>query len=190
VVQVAQVFIVDQELRRQLEAEVRNAIRVKSELSEIQTREGIKIAQTNSERRLLQETLATERERLEIDAEKLQLQKEFERREIEGETPNRLLQIQQESEVLRKELEKYQLEIQVRELAVQLEMIQEKAKQALRKEMLPLEQAPEMARALAGMLKGVKLSVYGQDSGLLAGLTPLVDLVAGTFQKGRGSSPE
>jgi regulator of protease activity HflC (stomatin/prohibitin superfamily) len=88
VVQVAQVFIVDQELRRQLEAEVRNAIKAKSELSEIQTREGIQIAETTSERRLQQEELESEREKARIAQERLRLDKELERARIEADTPN------------------------------------------------------------------------------------------------------
>lgn len=44
VVQVAQVFIVDDELRRQLEAEVRNQLKSTSELSNICTQEAIQQA--------------------------------------------------------------------------------------------------------------------------------------------------
>jgi hypothetical protein len=168
VVQVAQVFIVDQELRRHLEAEVRNALKGRSELSEIQTREGIQVAQAASARRLQQEELEAERERARIDLEKLRLQKEHERAEIEAETPNQLLRIQQEEAVLQRQLDKHQLELRVRELAVRLELLGERARQDLRKEILPLEQAPEIARALSRMLQGAHLSVYGQDTALLA----------------------
>src|SRR5262249_16426675 len=83
VVQVAQVLIVDAQLRRQLEAEVRNGIRVKSELSGIRTREGIKLAEVESERRLQQEALQTERDRTAIAREQLRLRQDFERDKIE-----------------------------------------------------------------------------------------------------------
>jgi regulator of protease activity HflC (stomatin/prohibitin superfamily) len=184
VVQVAQVFIVDTELRKQLEAEVRNGIRVKSELSEVRTREGIKLAEAASERRLQQEALATEREKTAIAREKLRLKKEYERDEIESDAPNRLLQIEKQAEVLRKEMEKCEVEVRVKELKARADLVAEKARQALRLEALPLEQAPAIAEALAQMLQGVTLSVYGQEAPLLSSLTPLVDLLVGAVRTG------
>jgi hypothetical protein len=185
VVQVAQVFIVDQELRRQLEAGVRNAIKVKSELSEIEAREGIQIAQSSSQRRLQQEGLAAERERVALAREKLHLAKELERAEIEADTPNRLLRLEEQEKVLGKEKAKYQLEVEVRELAVRLELLAERARLEMRKEILPVEQAPEIARALSRLLQGTRLSFYGQDGALLGSLTPLLDLLTDAVRKGR-----
>jgi hypothetical protein len=188
VVQVAQVFIVNSELRKQLDAGVRNAIKVKSELSEIEAREGIKIAQANSERRLQQEGLAAERERVALVREKMRLQKELERAEIEADTPNRLLRLEQQEKVLEKERGKYQLELQVCELAVRLELLGERAGQEMRKEILPLEQAPQIARALSRLLQGTRLSFYGQDGALLGSLTPILDLLTETV-RGAGRAP-
>jgi hypothetical protein len=179
VVQVAQVFIVDAELRKQLEAEVRNGIRVKSELSEIRTREGIKLAETTSERRLQQEALDSEREKTSIAREKLRLQKEYEHDEIEAGAPNRLLQIEKQIEQLRREAEKYEIEVRVKELKARADLVADRARQELRKEILPLEQTPALAEALSRMLRGVNLSVYGQEPALLSALVPLVDLLAG-----------
>jgi hypothetical protein len=179
VVQVAQVFIVDAELRKQLEAEVRNGIRVKSELSEIRTREGIKLAETASERRLQQEALDSERDKTAIAREKLRLQKEYEHDEIEASAPNRLLQIEKQIELLRREADKYEIEVRVKELKARADLVADRAKQELRKEILPLEQTPALAEALSRMLRGVNLSVYGQEPALLASLVPLVDLLAG-----------
>jgi hypothetical protein len=186
VVQVAQVFIVDQELRKQLEAEVRNAIKVKSEMSEIRTREGIKLAETTSERRLTQEGLETDRQKSAIALEKLQMQKQFERDQIEAETPNRLLKIQKQEEVLRRELESLPLEVQARELRARADVVAERVKQDLRREMLPLEQAPAIAEALATMMRGMNVSVYGQEANLLASITPLIDLVAARVRSSLG----
>jgi hypothetical protein len=177
VVQVAQVFIVDAELHRQLEAGVHNAIRVKSELSEVRTREEIKLAEALSDRRLQQEGLELEREKTTIAREKLRLEKDFEREKIEAEAPNRLLQIEKQVEVLRRELGLYEVQAQVKERKVHAELIEAKAKQDLRKEILPLEQTPAIAEALSRMLHGVNLSVYGQEAPLLGSLAPLVDLL-------------
>jgi hypothetical protein len=185
VVQVAQVFIVDAELRRQLEAEVRNAIRVKSELSEIQTREGIRVAQTVSERRLQQEALEAERQRVAIDREKLRLRKGLDRASVEEDTPVRLLTIDKETEVLRKELEKAELEVRVRELAARAQAAPERVRQELRQEILPLEQRPALAEALSRVFQGAQLSLYGPDAGLVGALAPVLDLLTRAL-KGAG----
>ena len=60
VVQVAQVFIVDDELRKQLEAEVRNRIKSTSELSAIKMQDEIKFARASSVQRLHRGSLKTE----------------------------------------------------------------------------------------------------------------------------------
>jgi flotillin len=185
VVQVAQVFIVDQELRRQLEAEVRNVIRVKSELSEIRTGEGIKLAQTTSERRLQQENLETERDKIRISGETFRLRQDLEREQIEAQTPIQLYRIEQEREVLKQQLEKLPLELRVKELLAQVNLAADKAKQDLRKEILPLEQSPAVAQALAGILRGVQLSVVGPETPLLAALTPLLNSLVRVVQQGQ-----
>src|SRR5262249_34701082 len=123
VVQVAQVFIVDGELRRQLEAEVRDAIKVRSELSDIRKREEIKLAELASERRMQQENLQAEKEKLALGRDKLRLQQTCEQERIEAETPIRLLKIARECEVLAREVDRGRLDLQVRELRVQAEMM-------------------------------------------------------------------
>jgi hypothetical protein len=218
VVQVAQVFIVDQALRRQLEAEVRNAIRVKSELSDIQTGEGIKLAQTASERRLQQENLETERDKirtneaiklaqaaserrlqqesLETERDKIRisggtfrLRQDLEREQIEAQTPIQLIRIEKEREVMKQQLEKLPLELRVKELIAQANLAADKAKQDMRKEILPLEQTPAVAQALAGILRGVQLSVVGQETPLLASLTPLLNGLVRVVQQGQAETP-
>jgi hypothetical protein len=187
VVQVAQVFIVDADLRRKLEAEVRNAIAVKSELSDIQMREGIRVAQTTSERRLQQEALEAERQRVGIEREKVRLQKELERTTVEEDAPVRLLRIAREGEVLQREAEKGEWEVRVRELAARAESARDRVRQELRREILPLEQRPALAEALSRVFRGTRLSVYGQDAGLLAAVAPILDMLTGVL---RDSGPD
>jgi flotillin len=188
VVQVAQVFVVDTELRRQLEAEVRNTIKSRSELSEIQMREGIRIAQTTSERRLLQEDLHAERERTQIAREKIVLKQDYEREQLEAETPVRMFRIEKEGEILRKELDKYRLEVEVNEQKTEAALVPERARQSLRKEILPLEQTPAVAQALAQLFKGMNLSIYGQDASALASLTPVVEMLTHHIRESRPAS--
>ena len=132
VVQVAQVFIVDDELRRQLEAEVRNQLKSTSELSNIRTQEAIQQAQSESKRRLQNEHLSAERERIQIEQEKHRLQQASEQAVIEQETPVRLLRLAKQCEVLEQELAMRQLENQVKALAVENELMAKRAQQALR----------------------------------------------------------
>lgn len=178
VVQVSQVFIVDAALRQQLEAEVRNAIKSKSQLSEIRTREEIQLAEATSARRLQQEQLETERGKSVLAHEKLRLQKEYEQAEVQADHPLRLLKIEKQMELLQRELEQRALEVRAQELKVQADLLPERARQELRKEMLPLEQMPAVAQSLAGLFQGLNVSVYGQDSALLTSLTPVIDLLA------------
>ncbi len=92
VVQVAQVFIVDSELRRGLEAEVRNQIKSSGEISDLRMQEELQLAQIASQRRMQQQALETEKEKFGIEREKLHLQKEIEREKIEADVPIRLLE--------------------------------------------------------------------------------------------------
>ena len=61
IVQVAQVFIVDADLRKQLESEIRNNIRVESDKSNIRSQEEIKLVQIASERRIQEQKIETEK---------------------------------------------------------------------------------------------------------------------------------
>jgi hypothetical protein len=149
VVQVAQVFVVDASLRQQLDAEVRNAIKSKSQLSDIRTREAIQLAEATSTRRLQQEQLETERGKAAIQLEQLRLRKTYEHAEVEADHPLRLLKIEKQMELLQKELDQRALEVRSKQLEVQANLLLERARQELRKEILPLEQAPSIAHAFS-----------------------------------------
>lgn len=187
VVQVAQVFIVDQELRRQLEAEVRNQIKGQSDLSELRMREGFKRAQAASDRRLQQEGLETERERLAIASTKLQLQNALEREEIEAKTPLRLLQIARQQDIVQAEVVLAQLTNTLRALEVEREMLLAQAQQQLRKEILPLEQVPLIAEAAATVWQGANLSIYGEAAPIMATLGPLIDMLTHSLRSSDAS---
>ena len=183
VVQVAQVYIVDDELRQQLEAEVRNEIKSKSDLSDIQLQEEVELAQVSSKRKLNQASLETERQRAKIAQEKLLLEKELEREKIETEAPLRLLHIEKEREIIQQEIELRQLENQAKELEVHNEMLLEKAKLDLQKEILPIEQVPAIAESVSKMFQGANLSVYGEASPIFSSVGPLVEILANTLRE-------
>ena len=182
VVQVAQVFIVDQELRRHLEAEVRNQIKGQSDRSELQMREDLQHAQAASERRLQQEGLETERERLTIARATLQLQNAFEREAIEAKTPIRLLDIAAQHDISQAELALAQLTNALRTLEVEREMVFAQAQQQLRKDILPLEQIPLIAEAAAKVWQGANLSIYGETAPIVATIGPLVEVLTQALQ--------
>jgi len=177
VVQVSQVFIVDDELRRQLEANTRNEIMVSSEKSEIQSQEEIKLTQIISERRMQQELLKTHQKKIEVARDEFRLQQEAEQEKIELETPVQLLRAQQKLVVLEAELEMMRLAKQVKSLEVEIEMMLEAARQRLQAKILPLEQIPQVVESAAQIFQGTNLSVYGNDGQLFALLDPLVDLI-------------
>lgn len=118
VVQVAQVFIVDQELRRQMEAEVRNQIRSSSELSNMRMKEELLLATTLTERKRLQETLETEIERARVEKERgrLNLELEQERQQVQAKLDSERTRIHGEME-----REQLQLETQLAQERLQSE---------------------------------------------------------------------
>ena len=184
VVQVAQVFIVDNELRRQLEAEVRNQIKSTSDLSDIHLQEEIQLAKVASERRLQLENLESEKQRVAIAEETFQLQKELEKNQTESDTPVQMLKLQHRMELVHKELELRRLEYEIKDLEVRTNMLVEKAKQDLRKEILPLEQTPEIAGALSKIFQGTNLSVYGDATeSVLSTYAPLIELLINSLKR-------
>ncbi len=186
VVQVAQVFIVDQDLRRQLEAETRNQIRSASELAEMQARESVQVAGIASERRARQEALETDRQTIALERERNELAMQAERARIEADTPVQLLKAQNEVAVLRARREKLELEREVRALEVRRDLLAEEAAQELRRRMLPLEQAPQIMESVSRLFNGAKLSVYGEDCRMMETVEPLLELVSRTIRGAAG----
>lgn len=183
VVSVAQVFIVDDELRRQLEAEIRNQLKSTGELSNIKTQEGIQKAQLESKRRLQKELLAAERERLEVEQEKERLEKAFEKERLEADLPIRLLRMENEETVLNKELSVRQIEHNILALTVEGKLMEERARHALRLELLPVEQRPQIAEALASTFQSAQWTLYGESQSLIATLTPAIDALRALWQE-------
>lgn len=184
VIQVAQVFIVDDELRRRLEAGVRNELASRSSRSEIQMKEEISLAQLASDRRVQEQGLETERTRAAVEQEKLRLEREVQEAVIEAETPVKRLRLERERELAEQEIAARRVANEAKALEVEGEAIGERVRQALRREILPLEQAPAIAEALAKVFQGANLSVYGADAQALAPLTMLLDLLAARLRTG------
>jgi hypothetical protein len=202
VAQVAQVFIVDEELRAQLEAEIRNEIQLKSDQSEIRTREETRLAEMASANRMGEQQLAADQEALkreeaielarmlrerrrqaeevasERETMRLHAQLEADEDRIASETPVRLLRIARKREVVTQELELRRLQQAITALEVDRNLAEARAVQAMRLEMLPLEQAPELVRAASQVLNGTNLTVYGEDNRLFGQLAPVFDLLA------------
>lgn len=177
VVQVAQVFIVDEELRRQLEAEVRDKIKATSELSQIRTNERLQLAQINAARDIRLQEMETERANHEVAKEKLRLQKVLHKEQIEADAETQLLQNSKRRDVLEQERRTRELAVEVKALEVEEQMLSKRADQTLRKEVLVIEQVSEIATALSRMFQGANLSIYGSDSEFIAAVLPAVKLV-------------
>jgi hypothetical protein len=209
--QVAQVFIVDAQLRQQLEAEVRNEIKLKSDQSDIRSQQEIRLAELTSEgrvqdkklaadrdslrrqeelelaqlgrqRRMQTENLATERQALQLEQERFHSQMDAEQDRVDTETPVRLLRIANEGAILREELELRRLQSQVKALKVERDLQFARARQDMRREMLPIEQAPQIVEAASKVLHGTNLSIYGEDGQLLGQLAPIFEILARAVQ--------
>ena len=204
--QVAQVFIVDPTLRQQLEAQVRNEIKLKADQSDMQAQEQLKlaelasetrvqeqklaadqanlrreeeleVAQTARERRALVEALATERQTLELEQERFHAQLAADEDKLTSEGPVRLLKIETERGILAEELAMRQLQNQIRALDVEHDLLLPRAQQDMRLAMLPVEQAPEIVKAASRVLQGTNLSIYGDGAEVIGSLAPLLELV-------------
>jgi hypothetical protein len=212
VAQLAQVFIVDAELRQQLEAGVRNDIRLKSEQSGIRTAEETRLSQMASEdrvaertlagdretlrrdeeldlarlarqRRMQAENVATERQAIRLAQERFHAEMEAEQDRVETDTPVRLERLARETEVLRRELEMRRVQNEVKVYDVEHELMLPRAQQDLRREILPLEQAPRIVEAASRVLQGTSLSVYGDNAQLLGQLAPVFELLANAVKE-------
>ncbi len=212
VAQLAQVFIVDTQLRQQLEAEVRNEIKLKSDQSNLRTQEATRLTEMESEgrveeqklandreslrrqeelelaqlarrRRMQAENVATERQALQLEQERFRAEMEAAQDRVNTEAPVRLLRIARESEVLHDELEMRRLQNQVKAFDVEHELLLPRAQQELRREMLPLEQAPQIVEAASKVLHGTNLSIYGENGQLLGQLAPVFEVLTRAVQQ-------
>jgi hypothetical protein len=182
-VQVAQVFIIDAELRQQLEAEVRDKIRTDSEASRIRSDEALAQVRMASERALEEEHLKTERQRTAASREKIDLRQRLARHEIESEAPVQILRMEVEQRALELERVVRAAENEVIALRVEGNNFGKRAEQNLRKEMLPIEQTPEIVRAAASMLNGAHVYLTGEQSNVVSALGPVIDLIGEQVRK-------
>lgn len=183
VAQLAQVFIVDAELRHQLEAEVRNEIKLKSDQSDILTAEEAELTAMVSKGRVAEQKLSTDRENLRRQEELFQSEMTTEEGRINLEAPVRLLKLARDGEVLREELALRDLKNQVRASEVEHDLFLPRAEQEMRRQMLPLEQAPQMVEAASKVLHGTNLSIYGEHTELLGQLAPLFEILGHALQQ-------
>ncbi len=215
VAQLAQVFIVDADLRQQLEAEIRNEIKLRAEQSDIQTAEESMLTAMASEGRVAEQKLATDRENLRrteelemaqvvrqrrTEAERLatrqqalDLAQQLHETEMRAEearinvaAPVQMLEIARESEKLREELGLQELRNRLRRLQVEHDQLLPRAQHELRREILPLEQAPAIVEAAARVFQGANLSIYGEDAPLLSQLAPLFEMIGGAVERAAG----
>jgi hypothetical protein len=204
-IQVAQVYIIDNDLRKHLEAEVRNQIRAKSDQSDIRTLEENQLTQLASNRRIEEQKLISEKaaiqQKEEVDlanlqyrnriqkenqkiinetillaTEKFKHEQEAEREKSAVETPVKLYQIEQQRSIQAQKLELMQIENQVRGLEVARDLILERARQDLKKEIMPVEQLPEIADSLSKIFQGANLSYFGSENQILGSILPLFDI--------------
>jgi hypothetical protein len=178
VAQVAQVFIVDSELRQQLEAEVRNEVRLRSGQSDVRTAEEIHLAEMTSRDRVAEQQLASDREALRRSESLFEARMAAQQARIEVEAPVRLLRIERDRAALEQELKMRSVENRVRAVRVEHDPQQARAEQQLRSEILPLEQAPRIVEAASGMLQGANLTLFGDEAGLMRQVAPVLEVVS------------
>lgn len=210
--QVAQVFIVDSQLRQQLEAEVRNEIKLKSDQSTLHTKEEVQLAQLASDsrvqekklsadkdnlrrkeemeiaqmacqRRMQVEKVETERHVFQLEQEKFHMQLDMEQDRLQLETPVRLLRIEKESAISCEELNLRELKNKVKEYEVAGDLTLDRVRQEMRREILPIEQIPQIVESASKVLHGTNLSIYGENNQLLSQLSPVFELLTRSIRQ-------
>jgi hypothetical protein len=192
VVQVAQVFVTDPELRAQLEAEARDEIRSQSQLSALRADGKLTLARAEAERVALEQSLELSREKARVEQEEqgfaLQMQRlkaEHEHRlkqeALERETPLKRQEIAAEMELAEEARKLTEVQGEAEQLRTEYELKIAKKKQDLRKEILALEQAPQIAQSLSGMLSGAQLHFWGEEPGLLGPVTNVLNSLSEAF---------
>jgi hypothetical protein len=64
-----------------------------------------------------------------------------------------------------------------------------RAQHELRREMLPLEQAPQIAESAAKVFQGANLSLYGEGGQLIGQLAPVVEALARALRQAAPGAP-
>lgn len=217
VVQVAQVYIVDAELRSRLDAETRGQIKARSECAALQADEEVQLARIVSGRKIQEEAMETERreaifeeERLhrstelekrralesldaertssEVESQKLALRKSADLEALETEAPVRRRRHELRLEELKAALAEAELEQKKAAADLERDFMPRRAAQDLRMQLLPVEQRPQLAEAASKVLAGAKLSVYGEDSRLIGALEPLLDTLGSYLRDGKSGA--
>jgi len=210
--QVAQVFIVDPALRQQLEAEVRNEIKLKADQSNMQAQEQFQLAELESatrvqeqklaadqaalrreeelesarvarQRRELAEHFASERQSRELERQRLHDTLADEQDRVTSEAPVRRLRVETERELLAEELAMRTLQNQVKSLDVDQQLLLPRAQQQMQLELLPIQQAPQIVEAASKILQGTTLSIYGDGAELLSQVAPLLEMIGRAVQQ-------
>ena len=159
IVQVAQVFIVEEKIRRQLEAEVRNTLRANSELSDIKTAEAISLEESASKVRIKEEESENEKKVMALD------------------TPLKIYEAEQDLLTMAKMLELYTLKEQMNKQKAKANLAVEVEENKVRKEMITLAQIPQIADSMSKVFQGANLTFYKDSSDVMAGLKPVMDLL-------------
>jgi hypothetical protein len=160
---------------RQLEIATQNRLRLDSEQAELQRQETMRLAEMASERRVQQEALEAEKEKSALERQRLHLRLELGREQLALEEPLRLQRLDAQTQASQKEVALAQLASEARTFEVEGQMAEARAQHALRRELLPVEQIPALAEAVGGLFQGANLTIYGDQSPLMAAITPLVE---------------
>lgn len=178
VAQVAQVFIVEEEIRRQLESEVRNSLRTSSELFDIKTEEEIFRENAASKLRRKQDEFENEKERMRIFYEQKKLELENKQKEMALQTPLKIFEAEQDMLSMQKMIEVYELQEKMNALKAKANLAIEIEQNRVRKDMIQIQQLPQIAESVSQMFQGANLTFYKDSSDVMSGVKPMMDMLA------------
>ena len=133
-------------LRQQLEAEVRNEIKVRSDQSDILSQQAIRLSELAAEGEVQERKLASDQQAFRHAQERFRGDMAAEQDKVDTETPVRLQQNTREHEVLEQELALRRLQAEVQALDVERDLLLPRAQQELRREIMPLNRRRASSR--------------------------------------------
>lgn len=142
-------------------------------------------ARLEAEQESLEHSLITSREKARIEKEEQEFALQLERTKAENrhrlreealqrETPLKLQEFQSQMELIEQRRKLLESENEMKLTEADLETKIARQKQDLRKEILALEQAPQIAQAMAGMFSGSHLSFWGEEPSLFGPLSQIL----------------
>ncbi|MAT45303.1 MAG: hypothetical protein CL609_23485 [Anaerolineaceae bacterium] len=165
--QVAQVYIVDENIRQQLESSVRNQIHQDSELSNIQTKTTIEKAKLLSDKEVQIQNNLNQKNNIQLILDLFQKEKEAEQNKMEISLPIENLRITNNLQLAKNENLLLRTQLSNEKIKNEIDFISKISAHKLKMEALPIEQRTKIAESLSNLFNGTNLSIFDTENNVI-----------------------